>query len=84
MAKVLVIAKQRDGRLKKTTFELLGASAAGNETHALLLGDGVRTAGGELAHYGAAHARVAGDAGLNFCRSLRPGRALGVEGLFTT
>ena len=27
MAKVFVIAEHRDGRLKKSTFELLGASA---------------------------------------------------------
>ena len=52
MAKVLVIAEQRDGRLKKSTFELLAASAsAGNETHAILLGDGVASLAGELAHY---------------------------------
>jgi len=54
MAKVFVIAEHRDGRLKKTTFELLGASAAaGNETHAILLGDGVADLVKELGHYGA-------------------------------
>src|SRR3954468_12807125 len=54
MAKVFVIVEHRDGRLKKSTFELLGASsAAGNETHAILLGDGVADLTKELGHYGA-------------------------------
>jgi electron transfer flavoprotein alpha subunit len=54
MAKVFVIAEHRDGRLKKSTFELLGASAAaGNETHAILLGDGVADLAKELGQYGA-------------------------------
>src|SRR4051794_33511552 len=54
MAKVFVIAEHRDGRLKKSTFELLGASAAaGNETHAILLGDGVADMAKELGQYGA-------------------------------
>lgn len=54
MAKVFVIAEQRDGRLKKSTFELLGASAAaGNETTAILLGDGISELAKELGHYGA-------------------------------
>ncbi len=52
--KVLVIAEHRDGRLKKTTFELLGASStSGNETHALLLGDDVDGLAKELAPWGA-------------------------------
>lgn len=54
MAKVFVIAEHRDGRLKKSTFELLGASAAaGNETHAILLGEGVEGLAKELGQYGA-------------------------------
>src|SRR4051794_2942683 len=54
MAKVFIIAEHRDGRLKKSTFELLGASSsAGNETHAILLGDGVADLAKELGHYGA-------------------------------
>lgn len=54
MAKVYVIAEQRDGVLKKSTFELLGASvAAGNETHAILLGDSVESLAKDLGHYGA-------------------------------
>jgi electron transfer flavoprotein alpha subunit len=54
MAKVYVIAEHREGKLKKSTFELLGASsAAGNETHAILLGDGVEGLAKELGQYGA-------------------------------
>ena len=67
MAKVLVIAEQRDSRLKKTSFELVGASAAaGNETHVLLLGSGVQALAAELGHYGANQVHVADDAGLKF------------------
>ncbi len=65
MGKVLVIAEQRDGRLKKATFELLGAaSSAGHETHAVLLGDGVAGLAQELAHYGASHVHVCENAAL--------------------
>jgi len=54
MAKVLVVAEHRDGRLKKSTFELLGASAgSSNETHAVLIGDGVAALAAELGQYGA-------------------------------
>jgi len=54
MAKVYVVAEHREGKLKKSTFELLGASsAAGNETHAILLGDGVQGLVAELGQYGA-------------------------------
>jgi electron transfer flavoprotein alpha subunit len=67
MAKVLVVAEQRDGRLKKTSLELIGAAAAGgNETHVLLLGSGVQGLAAELGHYGAAQVHVADDAGLKF------------------
>jgi electron transfer flavoprotein alpha subunit len=67
MAKVYVIAEQRDGRLKKSTFELLGAaSAAGNETHAILLGQGVTGMAGELGHYGATTVHVADHANLAY------------------
>ena len=59
MAKIFVIAEHRDGKLKKSTFELLGASsAAGNETHALLLGEGVAELAKELGTYGAAKVHV--------------------------
>jgi electron transfer flavoprotein alpha subunit len=67
MAKVFVIAEQREGRLKKATFELLGASAAaGNETHAILLGDNVAELAKELAHYGAKTVHVAQNPALKF------------------
>jgi electron transfer flavoprotein alpha subunit len=65
MAKVFVVAEHRDGRLKKSTFELLGASAAaGNETHAILLGEGVADLAKELGQYGAQKVHVAQDAAL--------------------
>jgi len=67
MAKVFVIAEHRDGRLKKSTFELLGAaSAAGNDTHAVLLGDGVAELAKELGQYGAKTVHLVQDAALKF------------------
>jgi electron transfer flavoprotein alpha subunit len=67
MAKVFVVAEHRDGRLKKSTFELIGASAsAGNETHAILLGEGVADLAKELGQYGAAKVHVAQNAALKF------------------
>jgi electron transfer flavoprotein alpha subunit len=65
MAKVFVVAEHRDGRLKKSTFELLGAaSAAGHDTHAILLGEGVAGLAAELGHYGAKSVHVAENAAL--------------------
>lgn len=65
MAKVLVVAEHRDGKLKKSTFELVGASAAaGNETHVALLGDGVADLAKELGSYGAGKIHVAQNAAL--------------------
>jgi electron transfer flavoprotein alpha subunit len=70
MAKVFIIAEQRDGRLKKSTFELLGASsAAGNETHAILLGDGVAGLVSELGQYGAQKVHLAESPSLKFYTS---------------
>ncbi len=70
MAKVFVIAEHRDGRLKKATFELLGASAAaGNETHAILLGEGVAGLATELGHNGAQTVHVVENAALKFYTS---------------
>jgi electron transfer flavoprotein alpha subunit len=67
MAKVFIIAEHRDGRLKKSTFELLGASsAAGNETHAILLGDGIAELAKELGHYGAKTVHLAQNPALKF------------------
>lgn len=54
MARVFVIAEHRDGVLKKATLELVGAaSSAGNETHAIVLGDGVEKFAKELGQFGA-------------------------------
>ncbi len=67
MAKVFVVAEHRDGRLKKSTFELLGAaSAAGHETHALLLGEGIVSLAPELGHYGASSVHVVNNPALKF------------------
>ena len=67
MAKVYVIAEHRDGKLKKGTFELLGASsAAGNETHAILIGNGVAEMAKELAHYGAKTVHLAQNAAFTY------------------
>ncbi|MDR3605914.1 MAG: electron transfer flavoprotein subunit alpha/FixB family protein [Oligoflexia bacterium] len=67
MAKVFVVAEHRDGRLKKSTFELLGASsAAGNETHAILLGEGVADLAKELGQYGAQKVHLVQNAALKF------------------
>lgn len=79
MSKVLVIAEQRDGRLKRSTLELIGASAAaGNETHVALLGEGIAGLASELAHYGAKKVHIADHSGLKFytsesyCKVIQP------------
>lgn len=65
MAKVLVFVEQRDGKNKKSSFEIIGASAAaGNETHAVIIGDAVSGLANECAHYGANKVHVVQDAGL--------------------
>lgn len=70
MAKVLIVAEQREGKLKKSTFELVGASAAaGNETHVALLGDGVADLAKELGSYGAGKVHVAQNAALKLYNS---------------
>jgi electron transfer flavoprotein alpha subunit len=67
MSRVIVIAEQRDGRLKKTSFELLGlSSSAGHETHAVILGHGVENLATELAHYGADKVYVIDHETLNY------------------
>jgi electron transfer flavoprotein alpha subunit len=54
VARVFVIAEHRDGALKKATSELVGAaSSAGNETHAIVLGEGVEKFAQELGQVGA-------------------------------
>ncbi len=65
MAKVLVFVEQRDGKNKKSSFELIAASAAaGNETHALIVGDSVTALANECAQYGANKVHVVQDAAL--------------------
>jgi len=65
MAKVFIVAEHRDGKLKKSTFELIGASSgAGNETHVALLGDGVTDLAKELGTYGANKIHLAQNAAL--------------------
>jgi electron transfer flavoprotein alpha subunit len=65
MAKVLVFVEQHDGKIKKSSFELLGASAAGgNETHAVLIGDSVSGLANECAQYGANKVHFVQDAAL--------------------
>src|SRR6185437_12964335 len=67
MAKVFIVAEHRDGRIKKSTFELCGASAAaGNETHAILLGDGVADLAKELGSYGAGKVHLVQNPALKF------------------
>lgn len=65
MAKVLVFVEQREGKIKKASFELIGASAAaGNETHAIILGDSVAGLANECAQYGANKVHVVQDGAL--------------------
>jgi electron transfer flavoprotein alpha subunit len=65
MAKVLVYVEQRDLKIKKASFELIGASAAaGNETHAVIIGEGVSALANECAQYGATKVHTIDNAGL--------------------
>jgi electron transfer flavoprotein alpha subunit len=66
---VLVIAEQRDGILKKVTFEMLGvgaqlATALGGSVEAALLGSGLEGLPDALAQYGAAKVVLADDPAL--------------------
>ena len=61
---VLVVAEQRDGDLKKVTFEMLGEGTRigeklGGVVEAALLGSGVGGVADALAHYGAARVYLA-------------------------
>ena len=63
---VLVIAEQRDGVLKKVTFEMLGvagtlAAGTGGSAEAVLLGAGVGGLANALAQHGASKVYVADD-----------------------
>jgi len=54
MAKVVVFIEQREGKAKKASYELVAASAAaGNETHAVIIGDSISGLANESASYGA-------------------------------
>jgi electron transfer flavoprotein alpha subunit len=65
MAKVLIFVEQREGKTKKASFELIAASAAaGNETHALIIGDAIAGLANECAQYGASKVHIAQDAAL--------------------
>ncbi len=65
MSKVLVFAEQRNGKLKKASFELLSFfSQAGAEVHAVLLGDGVQGSAAELGAWGAKIVHVCENAAL--------------------
>ncbi|MFQ5859280.1 MAG: electron transfer flavoprotein subunit alpha/FixB family protein [Anaerolineae bacterium] len=66
---VLVIAEQRDGELKKVTFEILGkaeelASELGGQATAVVLGDGLAATAGTLAQHGASKVYVGDDPAL--------------------
>ena len=77
MAKVLVFVEQREGKTKKASFELIAASAAGgNETHAVIIGDGVNSLANECAQYGANKVHIVQDAGLKFYTGESYSRAL--------
>jgi electron transfer flavoprotein alpha subunit len=67
MAKVLIVVEQRDGKVKNAALELIGASsAAGNETHALLMGEGVTGSAQSLGHCGAKAVHVCDLANLKY------------------
>ncbi len=66
---ILVIAEQRDGELKKVTFEILGKAQAlaaelGGRAVAVVLGNGVSDTAGTLAQYGAGKVYVGDDPAL--------------------
>jgi electron transfer flavoprotein alpha subunit len=65
MAKVVVFIEQREGKAKKASYELVAASAAaGNETHAVIIGEGVAGLANEAAQYGASKVHLVQDTGL--------------------
>jgi electron transfer flavoprotein alpha subunit len=77
MAKVVVFIEQREGKAKKASYELVAASAAaGNETHAVIIGDGVASLASESAQYGANKVHVVQDAALKFYLAESYARAL--------
>lgn len=66
---ILTVAEEREGKLGKITFELLGAGSRiaqkmGGEVHAAILGFGVEGLAPTLAHYGASRVWLADDPAL--------------------
>jgi electron transfer flavoprotein alpha subunit len=66
---VWAIAEQRDGELRKITYEIVSegrrlADALGQELTAILLGSNIKDKAAELGHYGADKVLVADDASL--------------------
>lgn len=65
MSKILIIAEQRAGKLKKSTFELVGAaSAAGQEVEVVLMGSGIEGEAAAIGQYGASKVHLCDDAAL--------------------
>jgi electron transfer flavoprotein alpha subunit len=63
---ILVIAEQREGEIRKVTYEVLSeacrlAQSTGGEVAALLVGSGIKEKAGSLSHYGAKTVFVADD-----------------------
>lgn len=72
---VMVIAEQRDGVIRKVTWEVLSegrrlADRLSTELLALLVGHGVKEKAGELAHYGADRVFIADDERLGQYRTV--------------
>ncbi|NDF14759.1 electron transfer flavoprotein subunit alpha/FixB family protein, partial [bacterium] len=77
MAKVVVFIEQREGKAKKASYELVAASAAaGNETHAVIIGDSVAGLANESAQYGANKVHVVQDAAFKLYSAEAYSRAL--------
>lgn len=77
MAKVVVFIEQREGKAKKASYELVAASAgAGNETHAVIIGDSVAGLANEAAQFGASKVHVVQDAALKLYSAEAYSRAL--------
>ncbi len=77
MAKVVVFIEQREGKAKKASYELVAASAAaGNDTHAVIIGDGIAGLANEAAQYGANKVHLVQDAALKLYLGEAYSRAL--------
>jgi electron transfer flavoprotein alpha subunit len=77
MAKVVVFIEQREGKAKRASYELVAASAAaGNETHAVIIGDGIAGLANEAAQFGANKVHLVQDPGLKMYLGEAYSRAL--------